>query len=143
MKLKMLVLAAISSALIGSALAANYSALVAQGYRWITVDGPYGCPAKEDVPRIADHRTDALELEMVDNLRAYYLIPGTLVQVVQNDPASGESQIRLGGITRDLWTYTKFLSERPIADPYGVIESPENSGLIPTATTDMSLIPEQ
>jgi hypothetical protein len=79
---------------------------------------------------------------MVDDLQAYYLIPGTLVQVIQDDPATGMSQVRLGGITRDLWTYTKFLSKHPIEDPYGVIETPENSGLIPTATTGISQIPE-
>lgn len=30
-----------------------------------------------------------------------------------------------------LWTYSRFLSERPIRDIYGTIETPENSGLIP------------
>jgi len=68
---------------------------------------------------------------MVENLQAYYVVPGTLVQVVQDDPARGMSKIRFGGITRELWTYTKFLSKRPIEDAYGVIENPENSGLIP------------
>jgi hypothetical protein len=143
MRLRMLVFAAIGFGLAGTALAANYSDLAAQGYRWITVDGPYACPAKEDVQRITNHRTDALELEMVDNLRAYYLIPGTLVQVIQDDPGTGTSQVRLGGITRDLWTATKFLSKRPIQDPYGVIETPENSGLISTGTTGVSQMPDQ
>jgi hypothetical protein len=143
MKLGMLVLAAISFGLPCAALAANYTALAAQGYRWITVDGPYACPTEQDVQRITSHRTDSVELEMIENLQAYYLIPGTLVQVVQDDPATGMSQIRFGGITSDLWTYTKFLSKRPVEDPYGVIETPENSGLIPTATTGMSQIPEQ
>ncbi|HET9375797.1 MAG TPA: hypothetical protein VFO40_12555 [Chthoniobacterales bacterium] len=138
MKLRMLALAAISVGLAVSAVAANYSDLVAQGYRWITVDGPYACPAKDDVQRIANHRTDSVELEMVDDLRAYYLIPGMIVQIVQDDPPNGLTQVRLGGITTDLWTYTRFLSKRPITDPYGVIETPENSGLIPTATTGMS-----
>jgi hypothetical protein len=80
---------------------------------------------------------------MVENLQAYYLIPGTLVQVVQDDAAKGMSEIRLGGITIDLWTYTKFLSKRPIENPYGVIENPENSPLIPTATMEMIQLPEQ
>jgi hypothetical protein len=143
MKLRMLVFAAISFALICAALAANYSDLVAQGYRWITVDGPYACPTEEDVQRITGHRTDAIELQMVENLQAYYLIPGTLVQLIQDDPATGMSQIRFGGITTDLWTCTKFLSKRPVEDPYGVIETPENSGLIPTATTGMSELLDQ
>jgi hypothetical protein len=138
MKLRILVLTAISFGLTCAALAVNYSDLVTQGYRWITIDGPFACDSEQDVQRITGHRTDAVELQMIENLQAYYLIPGTLVQVVQDDAATGMSQIRLGGITRDLWTYTKFLSKRPIEDPYGVIENPENSGLIPTATTGVS-----
>jgi hypothetical protein len=143
MKLRMLAFAAISVGLTGTALAADYSDLVAQGYRWITVDGPYACPAKDDVQRIANHRTDAVELQMVGDLRAYYLIPGMIVQIVQDDPPTGLSQVRLGGITTDLWTYTRFLSKRPIKDPYGVVETPENSGLIPTATTGTSQMLDQ
>ncbi len=88
-------------------------------------------------------RTDALELQMVDDLRAYYLIPGTLVQVIKEDPATGTTQVRLGGITKDLWTATKFLSKSPIQDPYGVIETPENSGLISTGTTGVGQMPDQ
>jgi hypothetical protein len=144
MKLKMLVFTVISFGLTCAALAANnYSDWAVQGYRWITVDGPYACTSQEGVQRITGHRTDAVELQMVENLQAYYLIPGTLVQVVQNDAAKGMSLIRLGGITIDLWTYTKFLSKRPIEDPYGVIENPENSPLIPTATTEMIQLPQQ
>jgi hypothetical protein len=138
MKLRILVFTAISFGLTCAALADNYSDLVTQGYRWITVDGPFACDSEQDVQRITGHRTDAVELQMIENLQAYYLIPGTLVQVVQDDAAAGMTQIRLGGITRDLWTYTKFLSKRPIEDPYGVIENPENSGLIPTETTGVS-----
>lgn len=143
MKLRLLAFAIISVGLSGTALAANYNDLVAQGYRWITVNGPFACPAKNDVQLITNHRTDSIELQMVDDLRAYYLIPGMIVQIVQNDPPTGLSQVRLGGITTDLWTYTKFLSKRPIEDPYGVIETPANSGLIPTATTGISQTLEQ
>ena len=46
--------------------------------------------------------TQDKELELVEQLPVYYLIPGALVQVVQNDVASGMSQIRINGITRDL-----------------------------------------
>jgi hypothetical protein len=143
MKLRILVFTAVSFGLTCAALAADNSDLAAQGYRWITVNGPFACDSQQDVQRITAHRTDAVELQMIENLQAYYLIPGTLVQVVKEDAAAGMSQIRLGGITRDLWTYTKFLSKRPIEDPYGVIENPQNSGLIPTATTGMSQLPGQ
>ena len=143
MRIRTLVFAGIGFGLTSAALAANYSDLVTQGYRWINVDGPYACPAREDVQRITNHRTDALELQMVDDLRAYYLIPGTLVQVIKEDPATGTTQVRLGGITKDLWTATKFLSKSPIQDPYGVIETPENSGLISTGTTGVGQMPDQ
>src|SRR5258707_12480461 len=143
MRLRMLVIAGIGFGLTGAALAATYSDLVTQGYRWITVDGPYACPAKEDVQRITNHRTDALELQMVDDLRAYYLIPGTLVKVIKEDPATGTTQVRLGGITKDLWTATKFLSKSPIQNPYGVIETPDNSDRISTGTTEACKMREQ
>jgi hypothetical protein len=114
--------------LASTALSINDAGLAADEYRWILVDGPYACPSKEDVRQITQHHTDETELQMVGELRAYYLISGTIVKLVQEDPSSGMSQIRLGGITRDLWTCTRFLSKRPLTDPYGSIETPETSG---------------
>jgi len=61
----------------------NYSALAAQGYRWVTVNGPYACNTEQDVERITAHHTDATELEVVQNMQCYYLIPGTIVQVIR------------------------------------------------------------
>ena len=113
----------------------NYSALAAQGYRWVTVNGPYACHTGEDVERIIAHHTDAIELQVVENIECYYLIPGTIVQVIKEDPAHGISEVRLGSITRSLWTYSRFLSKRPVKDTYGVIETPESTGLIPAADT--------
>ena len=126
-----------------TAFAADYKDLVAEGYRWVTVDGPFACTTEPEVQRITNHRSDATELQMVEDLQAYYLIPGTLVQVVRNDPETGMSEIQLGGITRPLWTYTSFLSTRPIDDTYGVIETPENSGLIPSADAGLSQLPPE
>ena len=104
--------------------------LVAKGYRWVTVNGPYACVTEQDVRQITSDHTDLRELHMVENLRAYYLIPGTLALVIQDDHADGMSEILLAGITRSLWTYTKFLTARPIRDTYGVIETPDNAGLV-------------
>ena len=84
-------------------------------------------------------RTDATELQVVENIQCYYLIPGTIVQVIKEDPARGMSEMRLGSITRPLWTYTRFLSKHPVQDTYGVIETPRNSGLIRSA--DTAIIP--
>jgi hypothetical protein len=67
---------------------------------------------------------------MVENLQAYYLIPGTLARVIRDDHANGMSEFLLAGITTPLWTYTRFLSARPIQDTYGVIETPDNAGLV-------------
>ena len=112
-------------------LANKYSDLAAQGYRWVTVNGPYACHIEQDVERITTHHTDATELEVVQNIQCYYLIPGTIVQVIKEDPARGLSEMRLGSITRSLWTYTIFLSKHPVRDTYGVIETPENAGRVP------------
>ena len=118
----------------------SYAALAAQGYRWVTVNGPYACNIEQDVERITARLTDATKLQVVQDIQCYYLIPGTIVQVIKKDPARGMSEIRLGSITRSLWTYSRFLSKRPVKDTYGVIETPENSGLIPTA--DTAIVPE-
>ena len=66
----------------------------------------------------------------MENLRAYYLIPGTLARVIQDDHANGMSEILLAGITSPLWTYTRFLSARPIHDTYGIVETPDKAGLV-------------
>ena len=104
--------------------------LVTNGYRWVTVNGPYACVTELEVRQITSDHTDLKELHMVENLRAYYLIPGTLARVIQDDHANGMSEILLAGITRPLWTYTKFLSARPIRDTCGTVETPDNAGLV-------------
>jgi hypothetical protein len=130
----LLAVAAASMTLMSTASATKYDELVAKGYRWATADGPYACVAKEDVRLMASNPGDAVELKMIEQVKAYYLTPGTIVQVTQEDSQDGTSKIRLAGITVDLWTLTKFLSKHPIKDTYGVIETPDTSGLIPTAT---------
>jgi hypothetical protein len=107
-----------------------FKELAAEGYRWVTVNGPYACATEQELRDVVSNPTDATELHMVADLGAYYLIPGTLVQVLQNDRANGMSEILMGGITRPLWTYTKFLTARPIKDTYGIVETPATSGLI-------------
>jgi hypothetical protein len=143
MKLSMLVFTVFSFGLTRAAFAAdNYSDLAAQGYRWINVDGLRAGISQEGVLRHTGHRTDTEEVELAESVRAYYLIPGTLARVIQNDPGKGMSQIRLAGITRDLWTHTKYLSSRPITDPYGIVETPENAGIILTGTTERIDLPQ-
>jgi hypothetical protein len=128
--------------LTSAGLAANYNDLAAKGYRWATIDGPYACPSKDDLRRITEHHTDEAELRMIGELRAFYLIEGAIVQVVREDATSGMSQIRTAEIKPDVWTLTKFLSRRPIRNTYGVIETPEMLGPIPTKITgDYGIVP--
>jgi hypothetical protein len=104
--------------------------LVAKGYRWVTVDGPYAGATEGEARKITSNRTDFVELQMVAEGRAYYLIPGTLVRVTHDDSANGMSEVLLGGITKPLWTYNKFLTDRPIRDIYGIVETPDTAGLV-------------
>ena len=130
----LLAVAAATMTLTSNAAENKYDELVAKGFRWATADGPYACVSKEDVHRMANNPGDAVELKMIEQVKAYYLTPGTIVQVTEEDPRTGTSKIRLAGITTDLWTLTRFLTKHPIKDTYGVIETPETSGLIPSAS---------
>jgi hypothetical protein len=132
-----LVIAAAAITLTSSALGVGdkYSDLVARGYRWTTADGLYACVSKDDVGRMVNNPGDEVKLKMVEEVKAYFLIPGTIVQVTEEDPISGLSKIHMAGITVDLWTLTRFLSKHAVQDTYGVIETPETSGLIPTGTS--------
>jgi hypothetical protein len=142
MKIWFSVLTLFCLAMTRSACAEDPQDLAAKGYRWVTVDGPYACPSEQDVRHVTGDPTDATELQMVEDGTAYYLIPGTLVQIVQGDPANGMSEILLGGITRPLWTYTKYLTARPIHDTYGIIETPETSGFIEPSDFGGAAIPD-
>ena len=98
MNAKNVVLAAIVFGMASVALSIDDTKL-GNEYRWIVVDGPYACASKEDVRQITKHHTDETELQMVNDVRAYYLIAGTIVRLVQEDSSSGMSQIHFGGIT--------------------------------------------
>jgi hypothetical protein len=95
MRVPTIILAVAAVELGSTALADPYKDLAAQGYRWVIVDGPYACPSKDDLREITRHRTDLLEVKMVSDLRAYYLIRGVIIQVVQEDAASGMSEVHL------------------------------------------------
>jgi len=130
MRVPTIVLAVATIGLGSTASADPYKDLATQGYRWVIVDGPYACPSKDDLREITRHHTDRIELEMVENLRAYYLIRGTIIQVVQEDAASGISEIHLPGGFRTFWTVTRFLSRSPIRDTFGVVQTPTTSDLL-------------
>ena len=104
MKLKTLMFVIIGFSLTCFAWADDFKSLVAQGYRWVSVNGPYACATEQEVRQITSGLTDSAELRMVQDSGAYYLIPGKLVRVIKNDPANGMSEILFGGITKPLWT---------------------------------------
>jgi hypothetical protein len=93
MRIPIIVLAAATVGLGSMASADPYKDFATQGYRWVAVYGPYACPSKDDLQEITRHRTDLLEVKMVSDLRAYYLIRGVIIQVIQEDAASGMSQV--------------------------------------------------
>jgi hypothetical protein len=116
--------AAATAVLTATGLAANDEALVKEGYRWAAADGPFACPAKGDVQEIINHSGDGTRIQRVEQLRAYFLVRGTIVKVVKEEPASGLAEIQIAGIIPDLWTLSRFLSTRPIRDVDGQIETP-------------------
>ena len=49
------------------------------------------------------------ELKLIEQPRAYYLIPRTIVHVIQKNAVSGTSQIQRRRVSRPLWTLGRFL----------------------------------
>ena len=127
MKVPTLISLAAAVLLTSRGFAAPYDDLAAKGYRWVSTNGPYACPSKDDLRRIIQHHTDETEVQMIEQLRAYYLIEGAVVQVVLEDAAAGMSKIRSAEIGPDVWTLTMFLSKHPIRNTDGEIEVPPRS----------------
>jgi hypothetical protein len=107
-----------------AAFADKYDDLAKKGYRWVDTDGPFACPAKDDLQSVIKNQSDQNQVHMVEQLKAYFLVRGALVQVVQEDKAAGMSQFNGGGL--NCWTLSKFLSKRPIKDLNDTIETPVN-----------------
>src|SRR5215471_20837100 len=133
-----LLAAAVAVGLALAGLGANYDDLIRQGYRWVTVDGPLACVSKDDLRQMVQKPSDELRLKMVEEVRAYYLIRGTVVRVVTQETSSGLSQISIPGITQNLWTASKFLTKQPIRDIIGRIETP---GMLEGASATLTASP--
>jgi hypothetical protein len=112
-----------------TATATDFKALAEQGYRWVRVNGPYATPNKGDAAKLANAKSASSDVELQDKTHAYFLLPGMLVFILENDTAAGLSRVRASGIVVDLWTETKYLSSEPLKDSYGVTETPDSSGL--------------
>jgi hypothetical protein len=132
MKVLTIILAAVAAGLAPTALADPYKDLAAQGYRWVSVDGPYACRSKDDLREISRHRTDLIELKMIQEGRAYFLIQGQIVQIDQEDAVAGMSQIHVPEHPMKVWTLTRFLSREPIRDASGIFETLTTLNMVPT-----------
>jgi hypothetical protein len=110
--------------LTSTAFSDQYDDLVTKGYRWVTTDGPFACRSKEDLQRIIRNQSDENTLRMLQRGGVYFLIRGVIVQVAQEDKASGVSQIHWDGIVGNLWMPSNFLSKRPIVNVLGTIATP-------------------
>ena len=119
----------LTAATVTTATATDFKALAEQGYRWVRVNGPYATPNKNDAAKLAGAKNASSDIELQDKAHAYFLLPGMLVFVLENDTAAGLSRVRASGIVVDLWTETKYLSSQPLKDSYGVTETPDSSGL--------------
>jgi hypothetical protein len=73
MKFRISVFATFCLSLLCIASAEDYEGPAGKGYRWVTVNGPYACTTEQEVRRITNNRTDATELQMVEDIEAYYL----------------------------------------------------------------------
>jgi hypothetical protein len=125
MKLGIFLSVVVTLVLSSAAPANDYSSLADRGYRWVSVNCPYACHTEPEAEQVTKGQADARDPNVVQNIWCYYLLPGTIVQVMKEDRARGMSQMRLAGVPTLLWTS----SRRPIQDLYGVIETPESSGL--------------
>ena len=132
MRVLTIILAAVAAGLAPTALADPYKDLAAQGYRWVSVDGPYACRSKDDLREISRHRTDLIELKMIQEGRAYFLIQGQIVQIDQEDAVAGMSQIHVPGHPMKVWTLTRFVSREPIRDASGIFETLTTLNMVPT-----------
>jgi len=141
MKLRTIVGIGTAVWLTSTVLADQYDDLVAKGYRWVTTDGPFACASKDDLNRIIKNRSDENTLRMVEKGGVYFLIRGGIVQVVQEDKASGLSQVRWDGIAANLWTPSKFLSKRPILSILGTIATPTQAVGVNRSDVDTRLSP--
>jgi hypothetical protein len=130
--MKMLMKLSIAALVIGiqtTALSSNnYEDLVAEGYRWVNIDGPYASILEDDAQRLSKNPTRDIKLQLLRAGSAYYLIEGIIVKVLRTDSRTGMVEIQAPRLVPTLWISAKFLSKRPIVDAYSTIETPDGIG---------------
>ena len=106
----------------------NYEDLIAKGYRWVSIDGPYASKLEGDAQLLSKNPTYEEKLQLLRAGNTYYLIEGSIVKVLQTDTKTGMVEIQVPAIAPQLWTSAKFLSKRPIQDASSVIQTPDTIG---------------
>jgi hypothetical protein len=56
----------------------NCEDLVAEGYRWVNIDGPYASKFEDDAQRLSENPTRDIKLQLLRAGSAYYLIEGAV-----------------------------------------------------------------
>jgi hypothetical protein len=131
-EMRILMKLSIAALLIGMQTAAlsnnNYKDLVAEGYRWVNIDGPYASRFEDDAQRLSKNPARDVQLRILRGEGAYYLIEGGIVKVLRTDKSTGMAEIETARLMPTLWTSAKFLSNHPIRDAYSRIETPDTIG---------------
>jgi hypothetical protein len=127
--LKKLSIAALLIGMQATALSSNnYQDLVAEGYRWVNIDGPYASKSEDDTQRLSENPRRDVKLRLLRAGSVYYLIDGSIVKVIQTDSRTGMAEILVPDLVPPLWTSAKFLSKRPILDAFSMVETPDSIG---------------
>jgi hypothetical protein len=95
MKLAISIVTAISLGLNCTAPADNYDTIAAKGYRWVAIHAPYASTTEQGAERITNHRTGSTESQIVEDERAFYLVPGKIVQIIKEDAVTGRTNSKL------------------------------------------------
>jgi hypothetical protein len=127
--LKKLSIAALLIGMQATALSSNnYKDLVAEGYRWVNIDGPYASRFEDDAQRLSKNPRRDMKLQLLRAGGVYYLIEGSIVRVVQTDSRTGMAEIEVPDLVSPVWTSARFLSKQPARDAFSMVETPESIG---------------
>jgi len=143
--MKMLIKLSMAALVVGiqtTALSSNnYEDLVAEGCRWVNINGHYASICEDDAQRLSKNPTHDIKLQLLRAGNAYYLVHGIIVKVLRMDNMTGMVEIQAPGLVPTLWISPNFLSKRPIVDAYSTIETPDGIGwTLSDSSLDVSMV---